>query len=410
MQSTHLVIAAVIAAAASLPAAQAATAPFTPGDLLVYRDVTSNFITPTGAPAVQPGLNSTGNEVFLDEYSPLGVYQGSLDTGLVDPGNSSSHGLMNISPDGKYLAVPGYASYASGGINSTTADVDARVVKVYNTADGSLVGTVNFTDSSITSDYRSAVTDGTNVWVSGASTTGIRTNTIVSPASSTSNILGTTSNNYRGLQIAGGQLYLSTSNSEKLDIVGTSSASDPISTATGQSLFPQALSLAPSTSISPFQFALFSLGGTGDIDTLYMSDDASATRGIRKFSLVSGVWVENGDFQADPSVAIRGLAGVKNNDGSVTLYATLPPTSASATNVSTVYSYTDSTGFSGSTTGLTGTLSPLATIQTVADAVDPNAVTGSYHGIVVLPGAVPEPASLGLLAVGAAGLLTRRRK
>ena len=399
----------LIAAVAATSASAFGAAPFSPGDILVYRDSTSSFVTPTGGTAPSTTLTANGNEVFIDEYNTTtGLLQGSFDTGMVDPGNSSSHGLMTLSPDGKYLAVPGYASFTSTGVNATTADVNARMVKVYSTSDGSLVGAVSFTDNSITSDFRSAVTDGTNVWIDGSSTTGIRTNTLSSPSATTTNLIGSTSNNYRAMSIVNGQLYLSTNDSAKFDIVGTDVAS-PITTATGQSLFAQTLTTA--SAISPFQFAMFNLGGGSSPDTLYMSDDTSATSGIRKFSLVSGAWVENGDFRASPTAAIRGLTGTKNSDGSVTLYATLPPTTASATNLSNVYTYTDTTGFSGSTSGLTGTLTQLASIPTVTNASDSTAATGSYHGIVLLPGSsAPEPASLGMLTVGVAALVMRRRR
>ena len=85
----------------SLPLIEAA--PITPGNLVIYR-------VGTGSNA----LASTGNEVFLDEYTTAGSLVQSIEmpstgagTKLVSAGNSTAEGPISISPDGKWIGFTG---------------------------------------------------------------------------------------------------------------------------------------------------------------------------------------------------------------------------------------------------------------------------------------------------------------
>ena len=88
-------------------------APFTPGDIVVYR-VGSG----TGS------LVNTGNAVFLDEFSPAGTLVQSIampasatgsNHALVASGTATSEGLLARSADGNSLTLTGYAAFSARG-------------------------------------------------------------------------------------------------------------------------------------------------------------------------------------------------------------------------------------------------------------------------------------------------------
>jgi hypothetical protein len=85
---------------------------FHPGDIVVYR-VGSG----TGS------LVSTGNAVFLDEFTPTGTLVQSIPlpttaSGLNKPlfasGTATSEGFLTLSADSQYLLLTGYATTTSG--------------------------------------------------------------------------------------------------------------------------------------------------------------------------------------------------------------------------------------------------------------------------------------------------------
>src|SRR5205807_2633621 len=97
---------AMLAATAALLFVSTAivAAPFTPGNIVLYR------VGDGGAT-----LGSTGTAVFLDEYTPAGVFVQSVampTTGtsgrLVASGTATTEGFLTRSEDGRYLVVPGY--------------------------------------------------------------------------------------------------------------------------------------------------------------------------------------------------------------------------------------------------------------------------------------------------------------
>ncbi len=93
-----MLLAGSVLAAASAPAfGQAVNA----GDLLIYR-VGANSGTDTEA--------STGNAVYIDEWTTSGAYVRSYSTGIFASGTATSEGMLNLSPNDQYLAFTGYAS------------------------------------------------------------------------------------------------------------------------------------------------------------------------------------------------------------------------------------------------------------------------------------------------------------
>ena len=86
--------------------AAATAAPFTAGNIAIYR-VGSG----TGS------LINTGNEVFIDEYTPAGVLQQSIpmptsvvgaNKRLIAGGTATSEGMLTRSTDGRFLIATGY--------------------------------------------------------------------------------------------------------------------------------------------------------------------------------------------------------------------------------------------------------------------------------------------------------------
>src|SRR5579885_3248856 len=97
----------------------AATTAFTTGNLVVYR-------VGDGSGAIA----STGNKVFLDEYTPAGNLVRSIELPSTNNGSANliagdkdREGLLTRSNDGRYLVFAGYNSTipASGALNNLTS-------------------------------------------------------------------------------------------------------------------------------------------------------------------------------------------------------------------------------------------------------------------------------------------------
>jgi hypothetical protein len=165
-------------------------------------------------------------------------------------------------------------------------------------------------------------------------------------------------NNYRGVTEFGGALYFTKgSGSNGMDTVYTVSglptvagaATTPITVVPG---FPTDSARATGGDFTPF--AVFFANAT----TLYVTDegtgssvDASEHAGLEKWSLVGGTWQldyvltqgligvvdsnlngYDGPYPAVTTIGLRNLAGVVNDDGTVTLWAATSTSSASGDN------------------------------------------------------------------------------
>ena len=145
----------------------ATAAPFTPGNLVVYR--IGDGLAP---------LNSNATGVFLDEYTPSGTFVQSIamptaDSGsnrpLTGQGTSNSEGLLSLSPDRTFLGLTGYA--AAPGLASPAGTTAATVNRVVGLVDfgGNINTTTALTDAASGGNPRAAVTtNGTDIWLSGS--------------------------------------------------------------------------------------------------------------------------------------------------------------------------------------------------------------------------------------------------
>ena len=109
------------------------------------------------------------------------------------------------------------------------------------------------------------------------------------------------------------------------------------------------------------------------MDTLYVADDSAAASGggIQKYTLIGTNWTFNSTISS--ATSIRGLTGVVNG-GVVTLYGTTGASGAAGS--SSIYAFTDSTGYNGSPTG---------TVSVIATA----ATNEAFRGIAFVPNAAP---------------------
>jgi uncharacterized repeat protein (TIGR01451 family) len=315
----------VLGGASLAPNAQAAA--FTAGNLVVYR-------IGDGSAA----LTTAGTAIFLDEYTTSGTLVQTIAlpntaaaaNRIVGSGSSTSEGWLTRSADGQYLVLPGYrADLGTAAVGGTTAAVANRVIARIDSA-GAIDTTTALTDTASGTAARGATsTDGTQFWMSG-SVGGVRHTTL---GATTSTQLSTSVGNTRAVQIANGQLYVSSgSASVRLNQVGTGTPNT-----NGQTL--TLLPGLPTAAGSPHQFFFADLdAGVAGPDTLYITDD-SGSANIQKYSLVAGSWVANGSVTL---ASARGLTGTVSGS-TVTLFIT-------NNNGSSVKTYVDTSGYNATMT------------------------------------------------------------
>ncbi len=141
---------------------------FTPGNLVVYR--VGNGISP---------LSSTGNVVFLDEYTTNGAFVQSVPLPSAQTGNNSafvasgtagSEGGLSLSTNGLYLLATGYATNTQSGasLSGSSSTTVPRLVARVDYA-GNIDTTTALANWSSGNNPRSAVSpEGFNIWVGGA--------------------------------------------------------------------------------------------------------------------------------------------------------------------------------------------------------------------------------------------------
>ena len=360
------------AALASLSLANAA-APFTPGNVVVYR-----IGSGTGA------LSANGNPVFLDEFTPGGALVQSVplptaaagaNKALIASGTAASDGLLTRSADGQCLAVPGYSrnlGTGTGNLTSGTTDgstpVPRAVARVGATA--TIDSTTVLTDFAVGSNPRGAATGDCNGFWVGGGAGGVRYATLGS--SSSSDLTSSTFANVRAVQIHDGQLYASAS---VTDLRGVATVGTGLPT-TG----PQALAKLPglTNTNSPGVYAFFfaDLDGMPGPDTLYIADELAG--GLTKFSRVAGTWVANGTVGGASGDAYRGItATVAGNV--VTLFATRR-TGSALTPGGQLVKLVDASGFNGAFGGE----------PTVLSTASANSV---YRGVALTPEVTLTPSA-----------------
>ena len=319
-----------------LQPATAVAAPFIPGNIVVARIGDGSATLGTAAAAV-----------FLDEYTPGGTLVQSIPmptavTGnnriLTVSGNAVSELALARTTNGRSLVLAGYG--AAPGYPAVTASAAADVVRVVGLVgtDGSVNTTTSLGSAFSGSNVRSvASVDGTSFYVAGNSSPNTFPAGVEYVALSGFNPtqLITTPNNVRVVNIADGNLYITTGSSP---YVGVSSVGTGLPTTSGQSamLLPGAPGNTGSLP-SPYGFYFADLStAVAGIDVVYVADDRTTTGGgVQKWSLVSGSWVLNGIIASPTGVAVRSLDG--NTSGTAV--------SLVATSANGLFVLTDNTGY-----------------------------------------------------------------
>lgn len=312
---------------------------FTGGNILVYR-VGDGSVTLTGAAA----------PVFLDEYTPAGVFVQSIALPVALSGSNhiltaagigTTEGVLTLSGDGQYAVFTGYNTAVGtsnvGGSSSATRPRILGLVKY----DGTINTSTSLTDLSSGGPIRSAVSsNGTDFWACGAGssggTGGIRYATLGGTTST--QIYGSGGpTQLRCLCIHSGQLYVAgNGGSPRLGTVGIGL---PTTAGQGVSNLPGLL-----TNIDPGKFIFLDLDASvSGVDVLYYTDESD---GILKYSLVSGSWVSNGTVGTDAD-DYRGLAAYSAGS-TVTLFATRRGSNSTTIEGGQFVKITDASGYNGS--------------------------------------------------------------
>jgi len=357
---------AVAALLFAVAPAKTQAAAITSGNLLIYR-------VGDGAAA----LGSAATAVFLDEYTTGGslVQSIALPTSTFSAvGNATTEGIISPSQDGTKLVFTGYAK-ATGG-TSPASDTYTTTSRLVGTV--GLPGTV--TTYGISSDggsttantIRSATTvDSSALWVS----TSARVSYVGSPAPTGNATTQIDARNSRQVNLGNNVLYASNGSTTVTGKVQTYG-----SLPTGATAASPVVTLALADAVNGFFLCDLSAGVAG-VDTLYCLSTVESL--LRKYTFDGTSWTASGSVASGSDVNVTGVV----NGSNVNLYIT---------SASSLFAFTDTSGYGGTLTGPIG-----AAIATAA------ANTG-FRGIGTL--AVPEPSALVTALIGTLLVARRRRR
>jgi hypothetical protein len=213
-------------------------------------------------------------------------------------GSATSEGFLALSTNGQYLTMAGYdAVPGTAAVAQTDSTVVNRVIGRIDVNTGSIDTTTALTDAytsggaASNSNIRSAVSsDGTQFWTTGtaaAATTasaGVRYSEL---GGTTSTQVSSTPTNTRVVNIANGQLYVTTASGSN---IGVNSIGSGLPTGSGEttSLLPGFSAATGTGNASPYDFWF------KDANTAYVADDRTQASGggIQKwlFNAGSGNW------------------------------------------------------------------------------------------------------------------------
>jgi hypothetical protein len=367
-------------------------AAFTAGDVVVYR---------VGAGSAT--LASVATAVYLDEYTTTGTLVQSIalssgTTPFTASGTAGSEGLLTLSNNGQYLAVPGYdVATGTTGVASTTTTSGTNLREVVGLDATGTVTSTTLLNAFSGNNIRSAVIsdDGSTVYASGA-TTGIVSAATNSTSTTAASIVSSTSTNNRAIGISNGALFFSTGSGSTRGVYSVPSLTGTGQTATSVATDTYGSTTAAASSPYGFTFATETPGATAP-DTLYMID---STNVLVKYSVSGGTYTPEG------SLTLTGLASGTTTTGVTGMYVTGVGEELFVTTGGTgapggggLYSVVDSLGSLGALSGST-----TATLLAAA------ATDESFRGVAFAPTAAPEPTSLLLLGTTVLPLLGRRRR
>lgn len=347
----------------------ASAQPVTSGNLIIYR------VGAGGAAS----LAATATSIFLDEYTPAGTFVNTYNVpsagalAMTASGIAATEGMISISQNGNFLVFTGYRKDA--GLSNPSLDIPSTTNRVIGTFDinGVINTSVAVTNAGQTIRSATSVDGISSFYIGGGAGLGYVGAPGGASASTTIDSLVT-----RQVNLYGNTLFASNGSNttaQKLQNYGVlpTGPASPTAVAT----------LTNSDNIHGF-FACDLNPGVPGIDTIYA---LSTTENLlRKYSFNSITWSAAGSISANGALNLTGAVSGSN----VRLYVT---------SSSSLYPYTDFSGFGGQ---LSGALD--AAIATAA-------ANTAFRGIGTLVTPVPEPTSILLICGigGAAGVAIRRR-
>jgi len=297
--------------------------PFTPGNIVVNR-------VGDGSGA----LNSAAFPMFLDEYTPAGVFVQTIALPTADAGgnqmatangSSTSEGFMKRSVDKRFLTVAGYdAPVGTAAVAGTDSTIFNRIVARI-AADGSIDSSTNLVDYN-GSNIRCAVsTDGSAFVTAGTSGSGLQATagarSVAFGPGNTMTQLSADVTNTRVVDIQNGQIYLSTMSGafRGVNTVGTG-----VNLGVSGQLVTLLSGFDPSTTSPQSVYDFFFATPT----TLYVADDRSNTSsgGLQRWDFDSGLstWVLSYTISAGltGTASVRGMTCVPAANGEHVIFAT----------------------------------------------------------------------------------------
>jgi hypothetical protein len=370
----------IFCATALLTLASAATlhanGPIAAGDLLVFQVGTSTIAaSSTASPLIIDEINPS----LTSQTVPVQFWDISTMSNPLYSDNQGSVGDMTLSDGGTEVSFSGWTATNGASAENLVGGRGAGVL----TANGSYTLASTYAGSTTAGNTtRSAYSpDGVN-WYFGDKG-GVYTQNSSSPLTSSSSTLS-----IRGYA---GTTYSMEAISGTND-VGTITPSTP----NGASFAYGGLTGLP-VDKNAVDFALVASGhsGAGVYDTLYTEGDPSGVSNyIEKFTLSGGAWSLTGSTSFAKADNLAQLNAEEVGGGDVDLFVSGDPSSSNAY----VDEFQDNSGYGG-TLALTGS----TTIYTAPTGVD-------LQGVTFAPVAVPEPASLGAIGLGAVLLLAGSRR
>lgn len=294
--------------------ASALAAPFTAGNLMVFRADSSGANNTTftilEVNAATPNQTVPANSVSINGTNGASALRTS--------GSATSTGYLADSDDGTLLLFTGHNTTTSTGNANTFLP---RGIGSLDNA-GNFMLQATYTGASGNQTRCATTTNNAFFWVGDQS--GIYTN---------GGTKATIAGNFRAVKSFGGTIYVLLQSSVASNIVVSTIASN------GASVIGLPGLTNDSTALD---FALVSSGSNGSVfDVLYLSEATIATAGtIKKYSLVGGTWTANGSSAT--SFGGFGLCAATNGAGGAVLFLT---SGTGATGANTIQSLTDAAGY-----------------------------------------------------------------
>ena len=237
-------------------------------------------------------------------------------------GSTTSEGSLTRSTSGASLVVAAYG--ASPGVSNVSTSASASVNRVVCRVDsgGAIDSSTSFASAFNAASVRGATTTtGGTYWVSGTSSSALGGVWVINNGSHSGTQILPTPNSTRWVGIAGGQLYGDAA-SGAFDSVFTIGSGLPTMAGQTATTLP---GLPTTAGPSPYGFVFFDVNpNVAGFDLLYIADDRATASGggIQKWTFDGTTWSLAATLSSGLSTGVRGLAGYRQANGSISLFAT----------------------------------------------------------------------------------------